>query len=766
MSDTLKMTDIRDKAIQAVENKGQSQASVAAEYGVSPSAVSRWLKDYRLAESSAADSSGKGGAPRGEIGAVGRSHSALFDALGNDEYLAALRWPQDLTVYEKMRRSDSQVQAMLLVLELPIRSTKWVVEPYDAKSSRDVEIAEFVEENLFAGPPKGMTQHWDDFLRLALTMFPFGHSVFEKVFEVKNGFVHWRKFAQRPQRTIYDFLYDDNGGPAGVKHLKVTRNSYEYVEIPIDKLLMFSHRMESGDLRGQSVLRAAYKHWKIKDFCYKILNIGIERNLVGTPVIKPKKKINEDSDTKAREVVEDIRAAEKAGIVLPEGWELDLFEGKRNPIDIMPYITHHDLMIVRGILAQFINLGSGDVGSFALSKDQSELFLMCLEASARYICNTINSYAIPQLVDYNWSVEGYPTLNYEPLGGQSDELLKTLTDLADGKLIVPDENIEEWLRERLDLPEKGEPLAVPTATTLQYHKEHQHPGPCVCGAETLEDRIQGRTFAEDGKRVWRRDLTAYEKTLNLIEIESFWDSEEAKFLASGKEIGQKQINDLFERVKKALDAGDYDAISKIPVRYRGEFTTFLTGQQLSLINFGKTQAAAELGLDVAKVPTPADVKKIAGARAGVVADQLAQRIKAAITLTALAQLESGATVKAAMHAARGEAERVLEQQLIAAASIQIGNAINHGRDIAAGKANVRLAQYSAILDDKTCPLCSYLDGKIIELSNPDYDRFTPQLHQSCRCLWVYIRADETPQPSVTWQTPPAGMVQQYGSMVG
>lgn len=737
-------------------------------------------------------------APLGELGAVGQSHSALFAALGSDEYLAELRWPQNITVYEKMRRSDSQIQAMLLALELPLRSTKWLIEPY-SDDAKDIEVAEFIEENLFTGPPQGMTQHWDDFLRLALTMFWAGHSVFEKVFEIKDGYVRWRKFAQRPHKTIYDFLYDENGGPLGIRHLKVTRNSYEYVDIPIEKLLLFSHRMEGGDLRGHSVLRAAYKHWKIKDFLYKILNIGIERNLVGTPTMELPEAYSENDKKLAKETVTELRSAEKAGALIPFGFKLDLFEGKRGMMEVLPYIQHQDLMIVRGVLAQFLNLGSSDVGSFALSKDQSDLFLMTLNASGKYVANTINSHAIPQLVDWNFDVEGYPNLAYKPIGQTGEKLVETLTKLAEGKLIVPDDNIEEWLRDMLDLPEKGEALSVPGSVPMQEgdrggkagkvrerinvkgkeqgaHSHSHNTTSCLCGAATLQERKQGRTFNESVDaagnqtmtRKWRRDLTAHEKIVNFVDIEKTWDTEEEKFVTTGTEITQKQITDLLDRIRKAIESEDYDELAKIPVRYRGEFTKFLTDQQRSLIGFGITQAAKELGIDEAKaekIKLPSDERKVISARAGIVADQIAQRIKTAATLSVLDAVDAGQPLKVALFAAKQEAERVSARELVSAASVQVGDSLNHGRMLAADVAGVELAQYSAILDDKVCPLCEYLDGMVIELTNPDYDRFTPRLHQHCRCVWVYIKPGEDPQPSVTWETPGEDMVVEYGSLV-
>ena len=141
---------------------------------------------------------------RGELGGTGRSFSARFEySLATDEYLNTLKWPYDISIYNKMERSDAQIKATLLMMELPLRSTNWFIKPAD-NSSQAKKNADFVEENLFTGPPLGMSLHFEDFIKEACSMFTYGHAVFEKVFEAKKGWLKWKKFAPRPQSTIYD----------------------------------------------------------------------------------------------------------------------------------------------------------------------------------------------------------------------------------------------------------------------------------------------------------------------------------------------------------------------------------------------------------------------------------------------------------------------------------------------------------------------------------------------------------------------------------
>jgi len=706
-----------------------------------------------------------------EYGAVGSSNAGSY----SDEYLAELRWPKNIEVYDKMRKSDGQVKAMLLVMELPIRSTGWFIKPA-SEDDRDKEVAEFVSNNLFSGPPEGLTQHFDDFLRLALTMLPFGYSVFEIVFDIKDGMYEWKKFAHRPQRTIREFIYDDEGGPEAIEQVKYGRSSRGVVEIPIEKLIIFSNRLESGDMRGSSILRSAYKHWKIKDFIYKILNIGIERNLVGTPDMELPEDPSEAEKKKAREIVQNITSGESSGITRPKGFVLDIFEGKRGMMEVLPYIEHHDQEMSKSILAQFLNLGEGSTGSYALSKDQSDLFLMSLNSTAKYIKQTFNSYAIPQLVNLNWGNEnlgGYPELDYNPISA-NEALLDTVHKMVTGQVVAPDDNIEEWVRDMLELPEKAEEDEVGeegveasdsssynVGLDLQEHKDHD--GDCGC-VDNLLERYENRTF-EEGERVWRRDLTAWEKEVSLEEIEQQFDSAEELFLEQGDEITQKQIEDLFKRMQKLVEAGELDEIAKIPVRYRGEFTDFLSKQQRDLIDFGKEQASDEVGVDPEAISVDNEKRRAVNAKSGVVADNIAQRIKTAMALDCLTRLEHGETEKSALYGARQAAEDRAERELKGSASATVGDAINDGRSLTAEQTNVELAQFSAILDDYVCELCEWMDGMIIRLDNPDYDRFSPLIHYHCRCLWVYIDPEEEPQPEPDWETPPDSLIEEFGNFV-
>ncbi|MCS7187447.1 MAG: DUF935 family protein [Armatimonadota bacterium] len=396
---------------------------------------------------------------REELGFGGYGLGALLSNLAADEYLPKLSFPNNISVYTQMRRSDATVQTLELAITLPIRATDWRIDPAsDSPSAR--EAADLIESNLFGG----MTITFDDFLREALLALFYGFVVFEKVFEERDGYIVWRKFASRHPQTIDKFLFDETGGLAGIVQIGFDpQGRYRRVEIPVAKLLVFIWRKEFGNPYGVSVLRAAYKHWFLKDLFYKLHAIALERWAVGVPWGKVPPGTSETDKNIFMQLLENLRSHEKAAIVTPSDYDIQILgaqEGSRAAQAFMDAINHQDTMIIKSVLAQFLNLGQGNVGSWALSKDHSQLFLMTLNSVAQWFADTINRYAIPQLCRFNFGDDfsEFPELTFTDLRLvlQREEIAETISKLAQTAVITADPELQKWVREMLDLPEMPE----------------------------------------------------------------------------------------------------------------------------------------------------------------------------------------------------------------------------------------------------------------------------------------------------------------------
>lgn len=493
---------------------------------------------------------------RREIGTTGRSMKSMYQyTLDTDEYLSALKHPNNIPIYERMGRSDSQIKAILLMLELPLRSTQWFMKPYDS-SEEAKKISEYIETSLFGDYPNGIQGGFDEFLKNICTMFQFGHSVFEKVFEVKDNYLKWDKFAVRPQSTIYEFLYDKVGDIKGITQ-ELVNQGYKQVDIGVKKLLIFSHDKQQGNFEGISAIRSAYKHWSIKDFLYKILNVGVERNLVGTPVLSLPENYTENDFDLAKEIVTDLRSSEFGGVTLPKDFMLEMFEGKRTLIDVLPYIEYQDRLISKSILAQFMDLGGSQSGSFALSYDQSQMFLLMLESSAKNICNIINSHAIPELVNHNFDSNLYPKLTFKPLN--SGRLINVLKTLTDGNLVIPDTDLEEWIRDMLDLPDKKVDNTFIPKETNQTKPIRDRSNQEKAEDDIVSDEEKGTTENEN-----KANNVTYKDKIKDNNLSHMKLSESENI----KDIMLKQLHDINEKVIKC----DSSKWCTIKPRYKKELT--------------------------------------------------------------------------------------------------------------------------------------------------------------------------------------------------
>jgi len=369
-----------------------------------------------------------------------------------EEYNPDLKGPKLYDEYDKMLRGDGQIQAVELVVTLPVESTKWRIDPNPAGEPIDLEIANGLATNLF----DGMSCLWEDVIAEGVMAPLMGANLLEKVWENRDGRDWLRKLAPRHPRTIQRWILDAEGGCHGIIQ-RVTDPVTGRVEdkpIPIEKLLRFTYRGRGGNVEGIGLMRPMRTHWHIKHALYNIANVGMENLFNPTAVgVLPQGYTALDKE----QYLAILRHFGR-GIVLPPGYEQPGFPaGNQRLPDIVTLINHHDTLIARSALAQFLQLGSGQTGSWALSDSHVTLFLLALEQIAVRIAAVFDRYLIPEWVGYNYpGVDRFPSLKWSPIAHimQRAAILQVLKDLASGHLIEMDEDIEGLIRDMLGLPEK------------------------------------------------------------------------------------------------------------------------------------------------------------------------------------------------------------------------------------------------------------------------------------------------------------------------
>jgi hypothetical protein len=246
-----------------------------------------------------------------------------------------------------------------------------------------------------------------------------------------------------------------------------------WVNIPIDKLVVFTFDKEAGNIEGVSILRAAYKHWYYKDNLYKIDAIQKERHGIGVPVIQLPVGYSKGDKLLADQLGRNLRTNERAHVVLPPAWILEFAELHGNPVDCLTSIKHHDNMIPQSILGQFMNSEKTEI------EQQHTIFLKATRFTADIVLDVMNKYAIPQLVNLNWGRAVYPSLYAKRIGEQEDWRTQsfTLRNYVGAGIIVPDDPMEDQLRDEMGLPPRDDSTGRIIRSPAQENVQKIEPSP-------------------------------------------------------------------------------------------------------------------------------------------------------------------------------------------------------------------------------------------------------------------------------------------------
>lgn len=419
--------------------------------------------------------------PPRELGASGTVNlDGFLQPLEYNQELVGLTGLQNL---EKMRSSDGSTQEALGHITAPILNADWDIEPA-GEEPEDLEVAEACRRAFFVWPAQPFAEYLDQ----ALDFLPFGHQVFEQVWQVvedsleveqsaggdpvivpSRQFLTFRRFAQRLPSTIWRWNARE-GELVSIQQQVIVNGKTETPVIPADRLVVFTHRRRGDDFTGRPLLRGAYKHWKLKELIERIEAVALERHGVGVWVayLPEDRKGDQVMVDRVEDILKDIRAGANAYIVAPfskqtssaAGATGGLFEvvspGNQLP-DFKTAKEYHRGEIKGAVLVRFAELGHSTVGARATGDTQSKVWYDALHAVARFFAE-VNDDPIRRFVDAN-----YPNAaRYPKLVARNIEA-RTLTEFADAhaKLvssgaIEPDFPYRAHVRKTIGAPEEAD----------------------------------------------------------------------------------------------------------------------------------------------------------------------------------------------------------------------------------------------------------------------------------------------------------------------
>ena len=411
-------------------------------------------------------------------------------------------WNKAVLIYDKMRRTDSMIRAMLQVIKLPLRGAHWQCNPA-SNDPVDQKIADFCSSAIF--DDDAMEDSWDFVLRHILLMLDFGVSVLEKVWMVDTeGNYRFKRLAPRLPKTLREWHINREGklvalvqyapvttqggtgsyGPGSKSTSDRTRNgmgptsidqstlrpssihtssvSYQYLTIPAEYVAVFSLEREGDNYEGYSLLRNVYRNWWFKDQAYHVMGVGLDRWGVGIPIAQLEEGhgLTDGDKDQLREILQKVRANERAYMVMPEHVKFSIEptgggQGTQSHFGIS-WLDHNDAQIARNVLAGFLTMGRDPRGTLGFGSRLTDMFISSLNGIAKGIAGDIKKQLVRPLCDFNFDMSNrdYPDpvcLDLEQV--DLDALVDVLAKLSGpGGVLTPQDEDEETLRKILGLP--------------------------------------------------------------------------------------------------------------------------------------------------------------------------------------------------------------------------------------------------------------------------------------------------------------------------
>lgn len=394
------------------------------------------------------------------MGGTWTSNGQLMQ-LGED--VPDLRWPNSTAVYDRMRK-DGKCASVLRATTLPIRATAWhVVDSPDVRP----EVATFVRNQLGLAEEgdtrrrrRGQGISWDRALQHALLMLPFGHMFFEPVFALAppgpndqlppGRYAHLSRLAPILPRTVAGFDIDDTGDLTSITQQGYVQGGRLATRtIARAQLLPVINDREGSDWAGTSILRAAYKHWYMKDQLERLAMMIVERNGMGVPTAEY--SVDQD-ENKTLRALSAFRAGDMSGAAFPTGANFQLTGVTGSTVDPLPHITYHGQEIARSVLAMFLDLGH-DSGARSLGDTFVDFFTLAVNAVIADLEETFTEGLSRLIVSLNFGdSEAYPEIVADEITPQAPMTAESIAGLVQAGVITTDPSLEGFVRHTFGMP--------------------------------------------------------------------------------------------------------------------------------------------------------------------------------------------------------------------------------------------------------------------------------------------------------------------------
>lgn len=349
--------------------------------------------------------------------------------------------------YGEMLDRDGQAGKIEQVLSLPLRMLTWEIEPAEGDSGEAELIRQILTTSSNHG---GMSTPMHDVIGQMTAAIVNRKSFHEKVYKLGTGDLAGKvvldQLGWRPPTTCRLLRDADSGAFRGFEQDHPKRDLP--VMIKPHRAFVYIHGKHRDPLRGISDLRVPYWCYKTKQKLRFLWYQYLEGQSLPRTIVKGDDQAG--AQAQARRLV-TLKAAGAIG--MERRYDVETLEsngeGSREFKEALRWLNGE---MTSAVLASFTDLAdsaSEGKGSFALSKDQSDFFLMSRNAVAREMASTIDAYLIGDLVRWNFGPDAKaPHFKFAPVGQEDIDAAVTLLSSfgAAQSLKVPIEFVMELVR--------------------------------------------------------------------------------------------------------------------------------------------------------------------------------------------------------------------------------------------------------------------------------------------------------------------------------
>lgn len=343
---------------------------------------------------------------------------------------------------------DAKAQTLESVLSLPIRSTPFYIKQGRAKKEVFERIQRILTQPANNG---GMTTPMNLIIAQMCNAFVYKKSFFEKVWTVdedaeRSGF-KYSKVAWRPPTTCAIERDAGTGAFRGFRQMPLRLDDTDEKKFDPMRAFVYIHGSHRDPMEGVSDLLVTQWCYRTKQKIRFLWYQFLEGQALPKTIVK-----NQDGDA-AVNAAKKIVGLKSGGIVgIDSSNEIDTLESSgRGAAEFRAAMQWLDSESSGSVLAGFTDLGAmaaGGTGSFALSKDQTDFFLMSREAEKKEMQDFINQYLVADLVRWNFGpTEIAPLFEFGPIN-QDDataaiSLLQATAQTPVNQSVLPQEFFDE-----------------------------------------------------------------------------------------------------------------------------------------------------------------------------------------------------------------------------------------------------------------------------------------------------------------------------------